>query len=825
MKRASYRLFATFLFTSYFILLPPLLNATDYQYYYGDKTVVLHSSPHLIIINSDKQEKKLNEKNLQKIGVILDPLSKNPTLMNKGLKLYRRTQTEESLTEPSLKVLIEKNFSSVVSQPVFEQGQALLIPSDEIIVGFDTTGANNPEWELPTETSKSQGIIKIEILGNSRALVSINKPGDGRCYEVCRELVKIPRVSFAEPNHLLIMLDDQENSASFNETKIATNPETLNLLSPPTANALDPPPSDLHFEDSGGQLQEKGWQIINGLDAESESYPPAGWKLSNGPGKTKASWGPTEHRAFTGRHSLYCAAYGPAAVRAPGPVPLHMAGYLYSPPLDLENFAEVYIELWFYSKNEIAINNLGKPELRDLPVIGITDGQSSSEKLLAVIHSDGDCTIDPTAKNGWRKCLFKIPQIYHKENVRFCFLYLSNGQNPKEGCYIDDIRILGRKARQESSALGNDPYCIEQYELLNRGQIAGMGNQNNDMDVGNAWDLVTVDPNLVVAVIDDGVELEHPDLNLTPGFQPDGSAGGGPPTEKSNHGTSVAGNIGAIGNNGIGVIGVAPNIKIMSINGGNDFLERAQAIRLAVRKGAKIINNSWGWVGPPSREIEAAVQEALTAGVVVLFAAGNGPDRPPFTYDVAFPGKMTETSDVICVGASSPSDEHKAAASSDGQFSWGSSYIGPGPDICAPGPWSYTTDRLGKLGYNDGSSGVDADYCHDFGGTSSSCPKVAGVVALMLSKNPQLTPAEVKDILRKSADDIDVPGYDDKTGAGRVNAYKAVQMAQTKEATTHQNPSSHNSSPYDAFDTPDQSNERNQYPPTSPQKSWQSVIE
>jgi subtilisin family serine protease len=168
----------------------------------------------------------------------------------------------------------------------------------------------------------------------------------------------------------------------------------------------------------------------------------------------------------------------------------------------------------------------------------------------------------------------------------------------------------------------------------------------------------------------------------------------------------------------------------------------------------------------------------------VLFAAGNGPDRPPYIYNTIFPCNLTGSTDVICVGASSPTDEHKAAASSDGYFFWGSSYVGDGPDVVAPGPWSYTTDIQGADGYNDGSvidpgDPSSKDYTPAFGGTSSSTPKVAGVVALMLSTNSSsyLTPGRVKSILRQTADDIDAPGPDDKTGAGRVNAYNAVKTA------------------------------------------------
>ena len=101
--------------------------------------------------------------------------------------------------------------------------------------------------------------------------------------------------------------------------------------------------------------------------------------------------------------------------------------------------------------------------------------------------------------------------------------------------------------------------------------------------------------------------------------------------------------------------------------------------------------------------------------------------------------------------------------------------MGPGPDVLAPGPWSYTTDRQGSDGYNDGTALSPADYDPTFGGTSSSTPKVAGIVALMLSANPNLTPAQVKSILRATADDVESPGVDDKTGAGRVNAYQALR--------------------------------------------------
>lgn len=169
-------------------------------------------------------------------------------------------------------------------------------------------------------------------------------------------------------------------------------------------------------------------------------------------------------------------------------------------------------------------------------------------------------------------------------------------------------------------------------------------------------------------------------------------------------------------------------------------------------KGADILSNSWGWVGAPSQDITNAIIAALSANRVVVMAAGIGPDRSSWNYDVAFPAHLTNSMDLICVGAGSPTDEHKATASSDGIHSWGSSYVGDGPDVCAPGPWSYTVDRLGSIGYNptifgnnsysliDPYDSSSENYDPTFGGTSSSAPKIVGIVALMLSANPNLTP-------------------------------------------------------------------------------------
>ena len=121
--------------------------------------------------------------------------------------------------------------------------------------------------------------------------------------------------------------------------------------------------------------------------------------------------------------------------------------------------------------------------------------------------------------------------------------------------------------------------------------------------------------------------MSHPDLNLVTGYDYDGKIGGAPHSANDDHGTACAGKVGAIRNNGIGVIGTAPGVKIMPVYNGSDDEDHANAIDTAVRNGAHILSNSWGRVGVPSNDIENAVKDALAAGRIVLFAAGNGPNR------------------------------------------------------------------------------------------------------------------------------------------------------------------------------------------------------
>ena len=460
---------------------------------------------------------------------------------------------------------------------------------------------------------------------------------------------------------------------------------------------------------------------------------------------------------------------------APGPYPDNSVSQLFSPSVNLSGYEEAYVDLWFYAKIENpVIDSSGQIFLHDPPLVFLYRPSNRTSTLLEVlaVAYTGDMTADPTTYGGWRHVVARVPPAWRLNGVQVVVQFTSDGRVNAEGVYIDEVWV-GGTYDVDSEVISNDTYSARQYELKNSGQIAGYGTDANDLNAPEAWAVQPVSSGVILAIVDEGGSF-HPDVNTLQGWQW-GWAGG----IASAHGEACAGNAGAMRNNGRGVAGTAPGVKIMPVDFGSTDADVANAINLAVAGGAHVLSNSWGWVGAPSATIQSAIVNALSAGRTVLFAAGNGPDRPPWTYETAFPCNLTATTSVICVGATGLLDDHKDASSSDGQHYWGSSYIGAGPDVMAPGPWSYTTDRVGALGYNSDAavSGVGVDYTHDFGGTSSSTPKVAGIAALVLSANSGLSPAQVKSILQSTAHDIDTPGPDDRTGYGRVDALAAVQAA------------------------------------------------
>jgi len=379
--------------------------------------------------------------------------------------------------------------------------------------------------------------------------------------------------------------------------------------------------------------------------------------------------------------------------------------------------------------------------------------------------------------------------------------------------------LLSNESPSNSPPTPNDPYYEHQWHLNNTGQYGGIPGM--DINVEDAWD-VTLGDGVKVAIIDEGFEMTHPDLS-------DNIVGDGYDTETrlvgsivyGPHGTACAGIIGAKQNNDEGVSGVAPNTGLISISNTIDTdslapivqQELADGINWAWQNGADIISNSWVRDDLASALMDDAITEALTKGrgglgTIVVFAAGNGDSN----Y-IEYPANSNP--DILVVGAMSPCGERKSFNSCDDEQLWGSSY-GDQLDVVAPGVLITTTDRQGSNGYNAQNSNIDLDYTDVFRGTSSACPMVAGVAALVLSVNPSLTVQEVNDIIEQSARKVnhednngiyeyayDFPNgeWDTEMGYGLVDAHAAVTLAQSYCTTDLTFNGSINSGTYEVSNT------------------------
>lgn len=314
----------------------------------------------------------------------------------------------------------------------------------------------------------------------------------------------------------------------------------------------------------------------------------------------------------------------------------------------------------------------------------------------------------------------------------------------------------------------NDPSYGAQWHLDNTGQTGGVSGA--DVDAEAAWDITLGDPNVVIVIIDTGVDQDHPDLvgKLVPRNGEDWNFAEGAntdPDDTSGHGTACAGLSAADTDNGQGVAGTCADCRLIGLrinlsSGQND--NRADAINYAVSYQAAnpnlrlVLSNSWRMSSGSFAAVEAACQNAFDNDVPILVASGNGNGA------VDYPARYAST---LAIGASSPCDERKNPGSCDGE-GWGSNF-GPELDVVAPGVIMTTTS-------------IGGGYTGSFNGTSSACPTAAGVVGLILSVNPNLTYQEVENILEQSADDQvgpaneDPPGWDQWMGWGRVNAHQAV---------------------------------------------------
>ena len=297
---------------------------------------------------------------------------------------------------------------------------------------------------------------------------------------------------------------------------------------------------------------------------------------------------------------------------------------------------------------------------------------------------------------------------------------------------------------------------------------------------------------VIIAIIDSGVDLDHPDLTLVTGYDyGDNDANPDDNSASPGHGTACAGVAAAKANNGIGACGIAAGCKVMPLKVANSagsmyFSAIQNALYYAANNGARIISMSLGAAISSDPATDTAILYAYNAGCVILAATGNENKST-----ISYPAINTY---VIGVGAASPCGDRKRSSSlssecnpgvytdprgytCDGERWWGSNYgsttkdAAGAVDILAPTILA-TTDIAGSGGYTSG------DYNLFFNGTSCSTPYAAGVCALIKSKNPTWTPAQIRAQLTSTAIDIvnveAVSGWDRYSGYGMVNAEAAV---------------------------------------------------
>jgi serine protease len=283
---------------------------------------------------------------------------------------------------------------------------------------------------------------------------------------------------------------------------------------------------------------------------------------------------------------------------------------------------------------------------------------------------------------------------------------------------------------------GPDPFRSRQWSLAT-------------MRVAEAWPVSTGE-GITVAVIDTGVDSQHPDLaaNVLSGYDTIADVPG-ESTDVHGHGTHVAGTIAAVTGNDAGVTSIAPDVRILPVkalsdDGSGYMSDTAEGIVWAVGNGARVINMS---LGGPTRSVAVsnAVAYARSMGVTVVAAVGNEREQgSPVSYPGADEG-------VIGVAATTSSD---AVA----YYSNAGEYV----DVAAPGSAIISTYPVAHGSYASSS------------GTSMASPHVAATAALLKAYQPALTPDQIEDALERSAVDLGAPGFDSDYGHGRVDAVAAL---------------------------------------------------
>lgn len=345
----------------------------------------------------------------------------------------------------------------------------------------------------------------------------------------------------------------------------------------------------------------------------------------------------------------------------------------------------------------------------------------------------------------------------------------------------------GGGVKSMDETIPDDDYFSRQWGLVNDGSFSLSPAINDaDVDMELAWDIETGSSDIIVAILDSGFKMDHPEINGRTWNNPnettnntDSDANGyiddilgwdfvnndNDPTDDHGHGTNVAGIVIANGNNGIGYAGIDWNCKVMIgkiLNEDNYgfYVDWADAMYYSTDNGAKVINMSVGGSSFSNLLAEAATY-AHDNGALIVCSMMNFDDEVTY-YPAGFATTMG-------IGSTDPNDNRTSP------FFWSltsGSNFGEHIDVVAPGNYIY------GLSHNS-----NTNFSSYWGGTSQSAPLVAGIASLLLAQDPNRTPTQLIDIIRSTAEDgvgnttEDTPGFDKYYGYGRVNAFEALNQS------------------------------------------------
>ncbi len=429
------------------------------------------------------------------------------------------------------------------------------------------------------------------------------------------------------------------------------------------------------------------------------------------------------------------------------------------------------------SEPEAALSALGRPSAQlDIPY--------AEGELLVRFAPQVDACEPSVDKASMLMSILSSGSVEREYSIvpELCLIRLPEGMTVEEGIIAlsesNDVLYVEPNYEVEAlSLIPNDPRFNELWNMHNTGQTGGTADA--DIDAPEAWDITTVNGGeVIVAVIDTGVDYRHPDLaanmwvneaefNGTAGIDDDGNGYiddiygydfayyEGDPIDDNGHGSHVSGTIGAVSNNGVGVAGVCWNVKIMALkflfSGGSGYTSDAiSCVQYATLMGARVMSNSWGG-GGYSSALEDAIRAAGDAGILFIASAGNGWGNSNDVYP-HYPSSY-ELDNVIAVLSTDHYD----------QLSQHSNHGLTSVDLGAPGGDS---DNKILSCYRDG--GYSWKY-----GTSMAAPHVSGACALIWSVYPGSSHMEVKDLIMRTVDPL--PALTGRcVSGGRLNLHSAI---------------------------------------------------